>query len=88
MYVKGYWNGRNAFACAECGGPGDRLSLVDAAERTVAVTCSRHNRYDRISWDVAIRDYPQEIKALRRRIEDRLRKDNEFLLRAADALDN
>jgi len=78
----------HTFACAECGGQGNRISLVDAEERTVAVTCSRHNRYDRIPWEVAIRDYPEEMKALRRRIEDRLRKDNEFLLRAADALDN
>lgn len=79
---------KESFRCHECGGAGDRISLVSAEERTCAVTCTVHNRYERISWDVAVRDYPEEIKRLRRRIEDRLRKDVEFLLRAADALDS
>ena len=59
------------------------MSLADSADRTVAIHCGDHNRYDRVAWD----DVPSDLKKkLRRQIEDRLRKDDQFLLEVADLL--
>jgi hypothetical protein len=67
--------------CHECGSQGQYLSLADKDDRTVAVHCGDHNRYGRVAWD----SVPEPLKAkLRRQIEDRLRKDDEFLLVIAD----
>lgn len=37
--------------CHECGGTGDRLSLVNIYDRMVNVTCVGHARYERIPFD-------------------------------------
>jgi len=67
--------------CGDCGAKGQYLSLVNAADDTVAVHCGDHNRYERVEWD----SVPHSLKAsLRRRLEDRLRKDDRFLLEVAD----
>ncbi len=59
------------------------MSLADAEDRTVAIHCGDHNRYERVSWDVVPGDLK---KKLRRQVEDRLRKDDQFLLEVADIL--
>lgn len=77
------FQGPSFWCCHECGSTGDYLSLASASDRTVAVHCGRHNRYERVPWDTT----PTELKKkLRRRIEDRLRKDDQFLLEVADIM--
>ena len=70
------------WACHECGGKGDRLSMPDYEEKTVHITCTAHNRYEVISWEDAILHYPEELKKMRRQLEDRLRKNPVAILAA------
>jgi hypothetical protein len=74
------------WTCYECGGVGNRLSLLDGVEKTVHITCTEHNRYGIISMDDAKVHYPDEIRKLRRQVEDRLRKNSDELFAVAALL--
>lgn len=59
--------------CYKCGGEGDRLSLVNTKERTVAITCVEHNRFERVSFE----DVPESLLS-----------DLEYLIETANDVEN